>query len=399
MSSPPPGCPAHRTLPHDGTPLAPSPVLAHWRAKAPATPFHYPDGHDGWIVTDHALAQTVLAHPEFSQLPHRMSAPWPDGPADPLDARGEAAIAAANLLALDEPDHVRLRRHITSRFSVRSVRSRAEAITAIVGGAAESFRALGSPADVFEHYARPISVAVHALVLGIPDHRVSEFDRLFADPSTSQEKADFVRAVVDERRDDPGEDVVTDLLTSELSEAEVEGLLLVLMTSGRDSVAYMISTLTVALLTNPDQLAAVRDDPSLVPGAVEEIMRFGAMFVTLFPRTAVRDLEFDGLTVRAGQTVSVSAAAANRDPARFDDPDRFDVHRDSFGHLGFGHGLHGCIGQQLARREVAEAIAALITGFPGLRLVSAEQLAPMPFAHPVATYEAGEVIVGWEARG
>ncbi|WP_372236642.1 cytochrome P450 [Microbacterium sp. RU33B] len=305
-------------------------------------------------------------------------------------------MRAANLLALDEPDHVRLRRHITSRFSVRSVRSRTEEIAAIVAAAAARLRALGSPADVFQHFARPISVAVHALVLGIPDHRIDDFDRLFADPSTSQEKADFVRAVLDERRGDPGEDVVSDLLSSELTDAEIEGLVMVLMTSGRDSVAYMISTLTVALLTNPDQLDAVRRDPSLVPGAVEEIMRFGAMFVTLFPRTAVRDLELDGLAVRAGQTVSVSAAAANRDPSRFDEPDRFDVQRDSFGHLGFGHGSHGCVGQQLARREVAEAIGALMTGFPGLRLVSAEQLAPMPFAHPVATYEAGEVLVAWD---
>lgn len=395
-TTPPPVCPAHRTLPLDGTPLAPSPRFAQWRSEAPATPFHYPDGHDGWIVTDHALAQTVLAHPEFSQLPHRMTTPWPDAPADPLDERGEAAMRAANLLALDEPDHVRLRRHITSRFSVRSVRSRTEEIAAIVAAAAARLRALGSPADVFEHFARPISVAVHALVLGIPDHRIDDFDRLFADPSTSQEKADFVRAVLDERRGDPGEDVVSDLLSSELTDAEIEGLVMVLMTSGRDSVAYMISTLTVALLTNPDQLDAVRRDPSLVPGAVEEIMRFGAMFVTLFPRPAVRDLELDGLAVRAGQTVSVSAAAANRDPARFDEPDRFDVQRDSFGHLGFGHGSHGCVGQQLARREVAEAIGALVTGFPGLRLVSAEQLAPMPFAHPVATYEAGEVLVAWD---
>src|SRR5699024_9945893 len=139
VSSPPPGCPAHRTLPHDGTPLVPSPVLAHWRAEAPATPVHYPDGHDGRIGTEPAPPQIVLAHPEFSQLPHRMSAPWPDGPPDPLDARGAAAIDAANLLALDEPDHVRLRRHVTSRFSVRSVRSRADAIAEIVAGAAERF--------------------------------------------------------------------------------------------------------------------------------------------------------------------------------------------------------------------------------------------------------------------
>jgi cytochrome P450 len=104
----------------------------------------------------------------------------------------------------------------------------------------------------------------------------------------------------------------------------------------------------------------------------------------------------DGVTIHAGQSVSVSSVAGNRDERRFPSPEEFDVTRDAYGHLGFGHGLHGCVGQQLARIEITEAITQLIGGIPSLRLVHAEQSEPMPFAHPVATYEAGAVLVGWD---
>jgi len=127
-------------------------------------------------------------------------------------------------------------------------------------------------------------------------------------------------------------------------------------------------------------------------------MRVGAMFITVFARTALEDVEIDGVAIPAGTSVAVSPVAANRDPAHWgDDADGFDVERDAFGHLGFGYGIHGCIGQQVARVEIREAITALLEEFPGLRLVSAEQLEPQPFAHPVAVYEAGEVLVRLEA--
>jgi cytochrome P450 len=129
---------------------------------------------------------------------------------------------------------------------------------------------------------------------------------------------------------------------------------------------------------------------------MEEFMRVGAMFVTLFPRTATEDVEIGGTRFRAGESVSVSPVGANRDEAVFERPEEFDIARNAFGHLGFGHGLHGCVGQQVARVEITEAIGQLVAEFPALRLEHAEQLAPMPFAHPVATYEAGSVVVGWD---
>ncbi|WP_394771614.1 cytochrome P450 [Lacisediminihabitans sp.] len=393
------GCPFHakRTIPTDGTPLAPSPTLAAWRDEAAATPLHYSDGHDGLIVTRHELARLLLEDPTFSQQPQRMPGESELGSSfgPGVDDRALAAMEVGNLLGLDSPQHARIRRTILGRFSVRSARGYQADVAAIVARQLEHLRAQGSPADLTKHFAQPISAAVHCRVLGIPPSHAEQFSALYVEKSTTEQKIDFLREVLDVKRAEPGEDVLSELLKSDLTTPEVEGVTAVLFGSGRDSVAYMIATSTVALLSHPDQLEALRDDPSLISGAIEEFMRFGAMFITLFPRTATENVDFGDVQIRAGQSVSVSPVAANRDERRFENPERFDITRDAFGHLGFGHGIHGCVGQQVARLEIREAITQMLAGLPGLFLVEAEQTEPMPFAHPVATYEAGAVIVGW----
>lgn len=205
-----------------------------------------------------------------------------------------------------------------------------------------------------------------------------------------------MREVLSVKKDELDEDVLSDLLRTDLSVPEVEGLTLSLMVSGRDSVAYMISTAITALLNNPDQLEGLKKDPELIHGGMEEFMRVGAMFLTVFPRTAIEDVELDGVKIPVGLSVSVSPVAANHDERQFSEPDRFDLSRDAFGHLGFGHGIHGCVGQQVARVEIKNAVMQLISNTPGLRLIKAEQNEPIPFAHPVATYHAGAVIVDWD---
>jgi cytochrome P450 len=391
-------CPFHpaQTLPSDGTPLSPSPTLTAWRDEAPATSLRFADGHEGLVVTQYDLARAVLEDPRFSQQPMRFPLGPADRPPDELDEAAHDAIAAANLLGLDGEQHAKMRRSIIGRFSFRSVRGEHETVRGIVSRQLANLLEQGSPVDLTVHYAQPISALTHCHVLGVPDALIPEFIARFVSESSTQEKFDYIREVLERKTGELGEDVLSDLLRSELSRAEIEGIVLVLMTSGRDSVAYMIATSTVALLTNPDQLAALRADPELIAAAIEEFMRFGTMFLTLFPRTATEDMTLEGVHIRAGQTVSVSPVAANRDERRFEHPADFDLSRDAFGHLGFGHGRHGCVGQQLARVEITEAITQLLAALPELRLVHAEQLEPMPFAHDVGTYEAGSVIVAWE---
>jgi cytochrome P450 len=397
-------------LPGDGTPLKPSPTIASWREQAPAVALQYEDGHEGLVATEYNLARAILEDARFSVMPmrmplgptHQLSAdgtpPEPNHGSEivaPLDADGELS-EKSNLLALDGAEHSKLRRIVSPRFSVKQVRGRREWIANMVAEQLELFKKKGPSADIWNDYAKPIAARTHCSVIGIPDSKYEEFVKLFAESSTAQQKYDFIREVLDMKRSDPGEDSISDLLSStEITRNDVEGLTRLLLSAGRDSVAYMIATAVVALLTNPDQLKKLQDNPEMVDPAIEEFMRYGSMFLTVFPRTALEDIELEGVLIKAGQSVSVSPVGANRDPGRWESPDEFDVSRDAFGHLGFSHGIHGCIGQQLARIEIGEAIKQLLQGCPGLRLVEAEQLEPLPFAHPVAVYEAGHVLVDW----
>ena len=412
MSDNKPTCPvSHITLPGDGTPMKPSPSFTAWRAEASATPLTYQDGHEGLIATGYEFARSVLSDPRFSMRPERL----PMGPVGDLvsdkdvpnaalpaelpgDLDDDAQISErSNLLILDGDEHSKLRRLVTPRFSLKQARSRREWISNMVSEQLALFLAKEQPADIWMNYGLPIAARTHCHVIGVPDSHLETFIRLFEGSSTAQEKYDFIREVLELRRENPGEDVISDLLASDdITRHETEGLLRLLLGAGRDSVAYLIATTSVALLTNPAQLSRLISNPELIDSAVEEFMRFGAMFITLFPRTALEDVELEGVLVKAGQSVSVSSVAANRDPARWENPDAFDVTRDGFGHLGFSYGIHGCIGQQVARIEISEAIRQLILGCDGLRLLHAEQLTPMPFAHPVAVYEAGAVMVEWE---
>ncbi len=398
-------CPVHsRALPGDGTPLKPSPQLAAWREEGPLVPLDFQDGHAGLVATRYETVASILQDLRFSMRPSRM----PVGPTDvdnraesvavPLELPGDLDEAGQrsddlNLLSLDGNEHSKLRRAVTMRFSLRQARSRRPWIKATVDEQVARLQERGPVVDLLRDYGMPIAARTHCHVIGVPEDDYETFVRLFVELSTAQQKYDFIRELLERRRDDPGEDVITDLLNNpDLDRVEVEGVLRLLMGAGRDSVAYLIATASVAILTHAEQLAFLREDLDRVGPAVEEFMRVGAMFVTLFARTATEDVVVDDVTIPAGTSVAVSPVAANRDPSHWgDDAESFDASRDAFGHFGFGYGIHGCIGQQVARVEIREAIMALLEAFPDLSLVDAEQLTPQPFAHPVAVYEAGTV--------
>ena len=398
-------CPIHeiRKLPIDGTPLSPSATLDHWRKEGAATPLEYEDGHEGLVVTRYELAKLILEDKRFSQKPIRIPLHQINREESALGINivdGELSTASdldpGNLLFLDGEQHLKIRRAATSRFSVRSAKGYESDIKAAVSKQIENLIAQGSPVNLSEHYSEPISAAGHARVLGIPDSLFSEYERLFVGKSEESEKIQYLRRVLAFKKESPADDLLSDLVKSELLEKEIEGLTLSLMVSGRDNVAYMISTGIVALLKHPDQLQALRDNPTLIDGGVEELLRISAVFLTMFPRTAMEDVEVGGVKIARGQSVSVSAVAANYDERQYPDPYRFDLTRDAFGHLGFGNGLHGCLGQQVARIEIKEGIMQLLQAFPNLKLVHVEQDEPIPFYHPVAAYQVGEVIIAWE---
>lgn len=390
-------CPHKHNLPSDGTPLKPSPTLDHWRESSAITPLSFPDGHEGWIALEQQISQEILMDTRFSQQPHRFPGLAPQqSPEEFIDERDKLAIKTADLLALDGDQHRKCRKTVTSKFSFKAVNSYTEAVSALVSKQLSHLLEQPQPVDLTEHFSEPISIANHAFVLGIPDSMVKEFERTFVGSVSREERIKYLRDVYQFKLENPGEDVISHLIQSELTQAEVEGLIYVFFTSGRDSVAYMISTSMVALLQNPDQLNLLRNSLPVPAEAIEELMRFCAMFVTLFPRTALEDLELHGQKIQAGQSISVSPVAVNRDPRIWSEPNSLKLDREVKAHLSFGHGIHGCLGQQLARLVIQESLTQLLRAINSIELVSAEQLEPMEFAHPVATYKVGSVFINFK---
>lgn len=390
-------CPHKHNLPSDGTPLKPSPTLDHWRESSAITPLSFPDGHEGWIALEQQISQEILMDARFSQQPHRFPGLAPQQtPEGFIDERDKLAITTADLLALDGDQHRKCRKTVTSKFSFKAVNSYTEAVSALVSKQLSHLLEQPQPVDLTEHFSEPISIANHAFVLGIPDSMVKEFERTFVGSVSREERIKYLREVYQYKLENPGEDVISHLIQSELTQAEVEGLIYVFFTSGRDSVAYMISTSMVALLQNPDQLNLLRNSLPVPAEAIEELMRFCAMFVTLFPRTALEDLELHGEKIQAGQSISVSPVAVNRDPRIWSEPNSLKLDREVKAHLSFGHGIHGCLGQQLARLVIQESLTQLLRAINSIELVSAEQLEPMEFAHPVATYKVGSVFINFK---
>ncbi|WP_156096743.1 cytochrome P450, partial [Amycolatopsis jejuensis] len=348
------GCPYPHppVMPQDGTPFQPSPEFAKWRTEAPATRITAENGTIGWFITGYELARQVLQDIRFGNSDQRTPlGPRPLVLGTPIGEETMHALMVGNVLGLDPPQHTKIRRAAVGRFSVRAVRGQRAAIAEYIGQRLDEILAAGSTADLFEDLALPVSVFAHCRVLGIPDSKSGEFAAIFA--------------------------------TEDLKVGDI---------------AYMIGTIMVSLLSDPAQLDLLRREPERIPAAVEEFVRFHAMFVSTHPRTVTEDVTLEGIEFRKGDPVWVSTVAANRDGARFPDPDKFDVTREAAGHLAFGNGIHACIGQQLARVVIGEAITQLLQRIPTMQLVEAEQLEPMAFAGDLPTYAPGTVRVTWDGE-
>jgi cytochrome P450 len=196
------------------------------------------------------------------------------------------------------------------------------------------------------------------------------------------------------KRANPTDDVLSELTDSDLTDEELRGMALILLAAGFDTTANMLALGTFALLRNPEQLAALRADPTLTDQAVEELLRYLSVAKT-FMRTALEDVELGGHTIKAGTMVILSLNTANRDPERFTDPHTLDLRRQDGGHLAFSHGIHQCLGQQLARVEMRVAFPALLNRFPTLRLaVPADEVALRPEAADI--YGVKSLPVTWD---
>jgi cytochrome P450 len=242
-------------------------------------------------------------------------------------------------------------------------------------------------------------------LLGVPYADRESFQRhtaaLTGADATPQEQyaafgalGQYLRGLVPAKRANPTDDLLSDLTTSNLTDAELAGVASFLLGAGLDTTANMLALGTFALLSHPEQLAALREDPELIDAAVEELLRYLSIAHT-GARSALEDVELDDHVIKAGETVALAVGAANRDPEKFADPDRLDLRRQATGHLAFGHGIHQCLGQQLARVEMQVAFPALLNRFPTLRLaVPAEEV---PLRHGMDIYGVRRLPVTWDA--
>jgi cytochrome P450 len=312
---------------------------------------------------------------------------------------------------MDDPEHARLRRMLTGDFTVRRMQAMRPQIEEVVGTCLDEMIATGQPADLVRDYALPVASLVICLLLGVPyaDHEF--FQRHSATmnhvESSAEEKRAANRALfgyllglVGHKEKEPGEDLLSRLLaervaTGELTRADVAMNGLVLLFAGHETTANMIGLSTLTLLRHPEQAARIRDadDPAVVANAVEELLRYLSIAQDMIFRVATEDVTIGGQLIRAGEGLSLNLPAANRDVAFFDQPDALDIDRDTRGHLAFGHGVHQCLGQNLARPELQIALPALLRRLPGLRL--AIPFDEVNFRHDMSAYGVHQLPVAW----
>ncbi len=363
----------------DAGPFDPPSLITQLRDVHPVSPMIFPDGHEGWLVTGYDAVRRLLADTRFSSRQDlgilHMPYETPGMPAQTEPSEQTPGV----FIGMDPPDHTRLRRKLIGAFTVKRMRQLEEHIIEIVERQLDELANLTPPVDLLKEFALPVPSLVICELLGVPYADREAFQansaQMMVRDQTLEEKmaawgalAGFLAELVTGKRADPGDDILSDLARQDdLSIEELVGIAFLLLLAGHETTANMLALGTFALLEHPEQLAELRADPDLMPDAVEELLRYLSI-ADIFFRYATEDIELGGETIPQGSTVIVSLLAANHDPRRFENPDTLDFHRTARGHLSFGHGVHQCLGQQLARIEMRAGFGALLRRFPTLQL-------------------------------
>jgi cytochrome P450 len=355
-------------------------LFARLRESRPVAPVHTWNYGRAWMVTRYADVRAVLTDPRMAKDVHR----WPGGGRlRPSEATG----VYAHMLHADPPEHTRLRRLVQKVFTPRrAVQLRPWAEEVAAGLLDELAKASGGVVDLLDGYARPLPIAVICGLLGIPeaDHAwieatVDAYDERDQHDRVERELAAYFTELIAAKRAEPGDDLMSALVVAS-DDAEADGnadgltgyelvsTIFLLVMAGFDTTANLIASGTLALLTHPAEKARLRRDPSLLPAAVEELLRFTSPVNHANDRFTTEDVPVGDVVIPAGEWVLPAICSANRDPAQFPDPDRLDLGRDASGHVAFGYGVHYCLGAPLARMEAEVALGALLSRFPEISL-------------------------------
>jgi cytochrome P450 len=383
-------------------PFDPPPGLERRRGSGAVQPLPLLNGAEAWLVTGFDEARAVLADVRFSsdRVRHRdASQMQPHEVAEMAVARerGETPGGAVEhrgdgmFVFMDPPEHTRLRRLLTGQFTVRRMKALESRLTEIAVEHIEAMRAAGTEADLVPAYALPIPSLMICELLGVDYADRAEFQENTSTAlrvtATDEERAragaslyGFIQRLVAEKREKPGDDILSGLVHDAdppLTDAQLIDMTLVLLGAGHETTANMLGLGTFALLENPEQLAALRADPALIDNTVEELLRYLSIVQLGVTRVATEDVTLGGVDIPAGATVVIGMPEANRDPQHWPDPDRLDLHRPRAPHLAFGHGIHQCLGQQLARIEMRIGLGELFRRLPNLRLAAPADQVPL----------------------
>ncbi|MGW4137369.1 cytochrome P450 family protein [Streptomyces mirabilis] len=352
-------------------------VYDRLRDTAPVHRVAGTDGNPAWLVTRYEDVREALANPLLSMdKKHALPGSYQGLSLPPaLDA---------NLLNMEAPDHTRIRRLVVRAFTARRIEQLRTPVRETADRLLDALGRHGS-ADLIAAYAAPLPITVICDLLGIPGEHRRDFrawtDVLVAPdparPGAAKEAVaamlGFLTQLLADKRKKPADDLLSDLIAvrdegDRLSEDELMSLAFLILFAGYENTVQLIGNAILGLLTHPDQLAALRANPERFPNAVEEFARHEGPALLAIRRFPVEDVTIGAVTVPAGETVLLSLAAANRDPARFPDPERLDLGRDASGHLALGRGIHYCVGAPLARLETEIAVSALLERLPDLAL-------------------------------
>jgi cytochrome P450 len=379
--------------------------LAQLRQQRPVSRLAYPDGHVGWLVTSHAEVRSVLADPRFSARRELQHFPI----AHPLMVGEPKPAEPGSFPEMDPPEHTRYRRLLAGQFTSRRMSQLAPRIEQLVEQHLDAMRQAGPPVDLVQAFALPIPSLVICELLGVPYADRDQFQQrslaMVNMESTPEQSAaafaglhQFVHQLVLAKYAEPSDDLLGGLAASgELTVEELTTIGLSLLFAGHGLTGNMLALGTFALLQHPDELSALRGDPGLIDNAVDELLRYLTIVYIGPTRTALEDVELDGQLIKAGETVTLSLPAANRDPNRFGHPDTLDFGRPARGHLALGHGVHQCLGQELARIQMRIAYPALFRRFPTLRVAVPPQEVPMRVN--MAFYGVHQLPVSWDEAG
>jgi cytochrome P450 len=358
--------------------LDPPVEYAAWRGQRPIGRVALWGENTAWLITRYDEAKAVLADARFSADVSKPGFPGMTPSAPPR--------SPGHIQFMDPPEHGRLRRMVLPDFTFRRIEQLRPAIRETCERLVDELTAGPAPADLVEAFALPLPTLVICELLGVPYEARAFFQQhsqAFFNTSSTREQMFAARQAIHgylaellaKKGAEPTDDLLSRLAvervaTGEASAQEAVGLASLLLVAGHETTAHMVPLGVVALLRHPEQLAELREDPARWPAAIEELLRHLTIAHTGMRRIATEDVEVGGVRIRAGEGVVVALQAANRDPAVFASPDKLDLSREARQHLAFGHGLHQCVGQSLARAELQVGLPILFERLPGLRLAA-----------------------------